>query len=237
MKKTLLLSLLLVILIFICSCSNDFEPEPLDLHMTEWVTHRGTDQGIANIIGGHEFVITDDMELSVKSNDESIVYLRNGNVLEPGDKYGETTVEITLNGKVGILKVKVIRQIDYYFNQYKNTDLSGWYRSGYLAASWLINNLDSFKNPSSVTVKNVYYIDGEIEKDRCSPSCFIMEISAQNSFGGYSTNYFKVTSSSISEATIKSTLGHGPYYYGNKQIYISDASGVNRAVQEHIADN
>ncbi len=69
--------------------------------------------------------------------------------------------------------------------------------SAWLMYSWLTRNLNDFKDPATVELTgNAYYCKDESSGDF---KFFLMEIRANNSFGGKSVGYVKVTSTGIVE--------------------------------------
>ena len=85
----------------------------------------------------------------------------------------------------------------------------------WLIYSWTKNNLDAFKNPVSVEFTgNAYYYEnssGEIE-------FFLVEYRADNSFGGKTVSYMKLTEFSLTSTDDWTPTFISPSYEG-KSIY------------------
>lgn len=214
MKKILLI-ILSVFMMFTVGCNNnsvsknDFTSQndsvpkgALELKVDSWVTCRNNRASYTdiqnNFIEAHE----DCTDLAIVSNDESIVCIENNNVCI-GEKIGEVTLEISTKDKVATLTVKVVTYLEYTKWKIENGRSDPYDKEAYIAACWLIKNINSFKSPKSVEVLNywIHRTDGEIDY-------FIMETRAQNSFGGNTMDYTLVEYGKISK-------GFSPYlYYG-----------------------
>lgn len=216
--------------------SKEPEMETLELAVSEWITCKENGRVLNGIIG--EDKITTETQIIATSNDETIATIDEDKIII-GNKYGETTVEIILNNnQKGVLNIKVVPYLEYLQHRMDGTF---FHDVDYYASKWIINNLDSFKNPSTVYVNGCYLLLDEIERGRESneaPSFFIMEIRAQNGFGGNSVDYFKVTPYSIEKVYITKDYFGNPYYY-NQQVfsYGTVDYSVNDAIADHIEDN
>ena len=202
-------------MIFMVGCNNnavsknDFTSQSdsvpkgeLDLKVDSWVTCRNNSASYTyiqnNFIESHE----DCTDLAIVSNDESIAWIEDNNVCI-GEKMGQVTLEISTKDKVATLTVKVGTYLEYMKWQIENGSITTYGEEEYLASRWLIKNINSFKNPKSVEVLDywIHRTNGEIDY-------FIMEIRAQNGFGGNTIDYTLVEYGKISE-------GFSPYLYSD----------------------
>ncbi len=243
MKITKLALIILTICLAIAtlvSCNGtpeNQEPqyEELKLKISEFVTCKSNGLDIEAIIDYESSNITKNDAVSVNSTAENIAKIEN-NKLVVGDEYGEATLDIIVGNKKGSLSVKVVPYKDYLYALANKSDADGFTQMDYYAASWLINNLGAFKNPSSVSVEKVFYVDGTVTSTGFAANYLIMEIRAQNGFGGYGIDYYKVSAGSIELATI-SSYGGLFYSYNGMDLYKGTSYSVNKAVQEYIAEN
>ena len=237
MKTTKILSIARVFSLIIAlftGCSPKFEP--LTMRSPELVINRGNGMGIKGIIDFEASNIPDNADITVVSKNEEIATYKD-NTLTIGNQYGETTVEFIVGNKKGTLKVKVVPYLEYMAYEASKEDAKGYTEANYLAAEWVIANLDAFKNPSSVSVSEVYAVVGDVTTKECNASFFIVKIRAQNGFGGNSVEYYKVNSYSISEVEIDTYDGLKYYYNGKLIDDVMMSYGVDKAVQEYIEEN
>ena len=232
---SLILALSLTIAILV-SCGNT-EPkyEDLALKTTEIITCRNNSWEIKGIIDYESSNISETDAIVVNSTSENIAKYEN-NKLVFGNEYGEATVEIIVGNKKGSINVKVVPYLNYLNAQATKDGASGFTKMDYYASSWLINNLSAFKNPSSVSVEDVLYVEGTVSSSGFNASYLIMEVRAQNGFGGYSVEYYKVSSGSIEVATVSSYNGLFKSYNG-QSLYCGGGYSVNKAVKEYISEN
>jgi hypothetical protein len=105
----------------------------------------------------------------------------------------------------------------------------------WLIYSWTKNNLDAFKNPASVefTDGDVFYHEtasGDIDY-------FLVEYRADNSFGGKTVSYMKLTQFSLTSTDWQPTLV-SPNYYGEKIWRCGSVASVTKdALKEYISLN
>lgn len=236
MKITKIVSLILVLsltIVTLVSCGNKYED--LELMTTEIVTCRNNSLDIKGVIDYENANISETDVVSVNSTSEKIVKFDN-NKFVFGDECGEATVEIIVGNKKGSVSVKVVPYLDYLKAEATKDGASGFSKLNYYAASWLIANISTFRNPSSVSVENVLYIEDSVSSNEFNASYVIMEIRAQNGFGGYNVEYYKVSSGSISVAEVSSYGGLFKSYNGQR-LYTGGSYSVNKAVQEYISEN
>ena len=217
MKITKIVSLILALSLTIAilvSCGNT-EPkyEDLALKTTEIITCRNNSWEIKGVIDYESSNISETDVITVNSTSEKIAKFEN-NKLVFGNECGEATVEIIVGNKKGTVSVKVVPYINYLNARATKDGASGFDKLEYYAASWLIANLSAFKNPSSVSVEEVLYIEGAVSSSGFNASYLIMEIRAQNGFGGYNVEYYKVSSGSIELAEVSSYGGLFKSYNG-----------------------
>lgn len=224
-RKIIYCLLTLLILGSLCACNKY---EPLIMKETTLTTYKGYVCGLSPFVDFEANGISNTTEFQVTSSDEAIVKFEN-NKLVFGNKIGEATLEIIANNKKGILTVNVVPYMEYLKSEC-GTDYVCTYE--YYAARWLLNNLNSFKNPNSVEVMKVAYPDSNYNPFDCD--FFLLKIRAQNGFGGYGVEWYKVTSYNIQEADVYENVG---VYYGDYQIYQFGGSGVQRAIKEYRESN
>ena len=107
------------------------------------------------------------------------------------------------------------------------------YKLDWFSYSWFVKGLSSFKNPASVElVDKLYYA----KNDAGEIKYFLIETRAENSFGGKTVGYVKVTSTSVAQVDWKPTLV-GNEFEGEKVYTSSVSSMVRTAVAEYIAAN
>lgn len=108
-----------------------------------------------------------------------------------------------------------------------------YYANAWLLYSWLTNNLESFKNPSSVKLTgNAYYCKGESSDDI---KFFLVEIRAQNSFGGNTVGYCKVTANAIVQTDWQKTTP--PKDFDGEKVWNCGTSFMEDAFYEYVANN
>lgn len=116
---------------------------------------------------------------------------------------------------------------DYLWNDFTNCGTI--FKQDWLIYSWTKNNLGKFKNPASVEFTgNAYYhknSSGEIDY-------FLVEYRADNSFGGKTVSYMKLTEFSLTE-----TDWYPPFIspnYNGEQVWVFHVSDpTKRALKEH----
>lgn len=99
----------------------------------------------------------------------------------------------------------------------------------------VLDKVTSFKNPSSITVKSLFYIGDESAEARI----YIADISAQNGFGGYTSQYYMImddgnialwldsTAEKAAEILSKAEgLDQPDFEYGR----------INRAIQQKVSE-
>lgn len=96
--------------------------------------------------------------------------------------------------------------------------------------SWITKSINSFKNPSSVELgEKAFYCKGDSEGEY---KFFLVEIRADNSFGGKSVGYCKVTPSSITETEWQPLNGNFTFE-GEKVSRHDILSSLKDAVKEY----
>ena len=94
----------------------------------------------------------------------------------------------------------------------------------------------SFKNPSSIISKYLFYIGSSEETDGY---LFITELSAQNSFGGYTSEYYMVLSDGTASYWTKVDEGKAIELiteYGDTLQQEFDYSRINNAIKQKIKE-
>lgn len=221
------LSLLFFVSMF-TSCSKS-----LVLIEPEIVTTRNDQWGMHNVIDFEKSGIKETTKIKVKSNNEQLVKYENEKLVF-GSECGETDITITAGLKKVTVKVKVVSKLDLLEYRANKKDASGYDKLDYYSAKWVIHNLERFKNPSSVTLKEVYYLQNSVSKTSFDASFLIVEISAQNGFGGYGSSFYKVTSYGIEEVELDYS-GFGYEYQGHTLYHYSLLGDY--AIQEYIDDH
>lgn len=138
-------------------------------------------------------------EVFAISQDESIVTIKDGRICS-GSKFGKTKVEIYTDKKKAFLDVEVVRTVR--FLQESIADAS-YLESTYLACLWFQHNLNSFKKPESVEVLDVCYHEENGKIDY-----FVLQVRAENGFGGNTIGYYNLTYSAIAS-------GYSPYLFSS----------------------
>ena len=113
----------------------------------------------------------------------------------------------------------------------KNPD-SSIYKTAWLMYSWLTKNINNFKNPASVELTgNAYYA-----KDEASGEIkyFLIETRADNSFGGKSVGYVKVTATALVETNWESSI---PPRFEGEQVWNCGTIWMEDAFNEFITNN
>ena len=114
----------------------------------------------------------------------------------------------------------------------KNPD-SSIYKPTWLMYSWLTKNINSFKNPASVELTGqACYAKDEVSGEY---KYFLIEIRADNSFGGKSLGYVKVTATSLAETNWEPSL-ISPSFEGEK-VWKFGTGFMEDAFKEFIANN
>lgn len=229
-----ILTLCLTFTLF-AACGSEPNYEPLEMKKTEIITPRNNSWDIAGIIDFRASGLSETNDITVKSGDESLAKYENRKIVF-GNDYGTTTLEIIVGNKKGTLNIKVVPYIEYLQATANEADASGFTMIDYYAASWLINNLSLFKNPASVSVEDILYTEGSVTSSGFNAKFLIMEIRAQNGFGGYGVDYYKVTSYGIEEVSIASYNGLFKSYNG-ESLFSTSTYSVNKAVAEYIEEN
>jgi len=250
MKKTLSVILAVAMLVLassLISCQPATEPtteptteppmEPLELKIKEINAPRNhKSYYLYGILGVEENELSN-YEIKFKSSDESIVNIEN-NIVTTKDKCGTATIDIIIENKKEKLKINVLPSIEYLKIEAEKENAIGFIdKINYYAAQWLINNLDKFKNPESVSVDEIWYADGSVTTDNFNANYLIVGVNAQNGFGGYSFDYYKVSPYSIEETTIDRILGLGYRCNGVKVYSGGYEDRVDAAVKEYIEEN
>lgn len=112
-------------------------------------------------------------------------------------------------------------------------DGSIMYTSAWLMYSWITKNINSFKNPASVELTgNAYYCKDEVSSEI---KFFLVEFRADNSFGGKSVGYAKVTYSGITEidwqpATVSPS-------FENEKVWVCGTAFMEDAFKEYMNNN
>ncbi len=107
------------------------------------------------------------------------------------------------------------------------------YTSDWLMYSWITKNIQTFKNPASVELTgNAYYCKGEGETDF---KFFLVEFRAENSFGGKTVSYAKVTANAIVTTNWQPTQIR-PSFEG-EQVWRFGTSGIENAFDEFMENN
>lgn len=105
--------------------------------------------------------------------------------------------------------------------------------SAWLMYSWITKNIGSFKNPSSVELTgNAYYCKGETSTDF---KFFLVEIRAENSFGGNSVGYCKVTANGIVETDWEPAQTSPTFE--NEKVWKCGTAFLDNAFEEYMANN
>ncbi|MBQ3331252.1 MAG: hypothetical protein IJG87_08770 [Ruminococcus sp.] len=109
---------------------------------------------------------------------------------------------------------------------------SGLYVEAYTMYSWLTRNLDSFKDPASVELGDTAYY---CKDDSGDYKFFLIQIRANNSFGGKSSGYCKVTLTRIEETDWQPPQTYPKYE--NETVYKSGTTLVKDAFNEYKENN
>ena len=115
---------------------------------------------------------------------------------------------------------------------YNQNPDSAIYKPAWFMYSWLTNNINDFKNPASVELTgNAYYA-----KDEASGEIkyFLIETRADNSFGGKTVGYVKVTASSLVQTDWEPSL---PPKFEGEQVWNVGTAFIADAFKEFIANN
>lgn len=185
----------------VSSSTNTPQKAKLELKEDVWITHRkngGYDiKGFINFLSEDEKSNT---EVVAQSNDETIVYVDRG-CLWTGDKFGKTQVELSTEDKVATLEVEVISCSKYLYRERQK----GKKEEAYFFCAWLKNGIDGFKSPDSVEVLESEDVIAHVSESG-GIDYFLAQIRAQNSYGGYTTDWVMVDPLGVSE-------GFSPYFY------------------------
>lgn len=107
------------------------------------------------------------------------------------------------------------------------------YENAWLLYNWLTKNLESFKNPYSVELTgNAYYCEDEESGDI---KFFLVEIRAQNSFGGNTVGYCKVTSNAIVQTDWQKTTP--PKDFDGEKVWYFGTHWIENAFYEYMTNN
>lgn len=209
--------------------------EELELKQTEIISCKNNSWNLTGIIDYEAAGIAEDDVVIVESFNEQIATYENGQIVV-GSEYGETSLDITVGNKTALVKVKVVPYIEYLYALTEKEDANVFKTLDYYASLWLINNLGSFKDPSSVSVEEILYSEDTVNStDGFTATYLIMEIRARNGFGGYNIEHFKVSAGGIEEVSVQ-TYGFSNSYQG-EPLYRCGAFAVNKAIQEYIFEN
>ena len=105
--------------------------------------------------------------------------------------------------------------------------------SAWLMYNWITKNLGVFKNPASVELTgNAYYCKGESSTDF---KYFLVEFRAENSFGGNSVGYCKVTATSITETDWQPSTTSPSFE--NEKVWVCGTAFLDNAFKEYMELN
>ena len=236
---TLIISLLSVSLI--CCNKNDSASSPtysvpsLTLRNDTYTTYVGNGIVLSYFVDlKAENISTDNEEegfgITVTPEDPSIAKMKG--MFLSALKIGSTKVELSYNNKESTITFNVIPIIRYLKNEAKANENKGASYELYVACSCFINGVEQFKNPSSVQVLEVF----KHQTEDGTVDYYMMQCRAQNSYGGYTTNWFIVDYSGISEG-FQPFIAPGLNLDGFAPIVSSsgDAKIITLAVKEYLA--
>lgn len=99
----------------------------------------------------------------------------------------------------------------------------------------VLDKASSFKNPSTITVKSLFYVGG----DTVESKIYVTNISAQNGLGGYSSQYYMIMDDgSIAlwlETTAEKVAGFYEVADGMEQPAF-DYGRINRAIKQKVSE-
>ena len=232
----ILIPILVVVLIIgvFVFCGKKYEELPLT--RSEITIHKNTSLEIKGVIDYENSDISETDTVSVSSTSENIAKFENNKIVF-GNEYGKATLEIVVGNKKGTVSVNVVPYKDYLYSLAQADGASGYDKLTYFATTWLINNLGTFKNPSSVSVEDIFYVKGDVDSNKFNGNYLIMEIRAQKGFGGYGVDYYKVSAGSLQVVDVD-TVGFMHSYNGKDlSSWSFGAYYVNAAIREYIAEN
>lgn len=99
----------------------------------------------------------------------------------------------------------------------------------------VLDKASSFKNPSTITVKSLIYVGGDITESKV----YITGISAQNGFGGYTTQYYMIMDDGSIAMWFETTAEKVAEFYeiadGIEQPAF-DYGRINRAIKQKVSE-
>lgn len=240
MKKLIAFLLAAMLLLALCACGAK---EPLTMKKDTWyVSPAGNAMGVAGAVDLEASEISAE-DITAKSSDESFVKIEDGKIVVAGGKMGEADVTLTAGAKEGTLHVCVVDYPEYLEKNaeqakqkdaanrdvFDKNDINTWN-----LYCWLTAGLDTFKNPASVQItgSDVFYA----KTDGDEYPYFLIELRAENSFGGYGVSYFKVSSSGVEQVNWQPTL-ISPNYNGDTVMRGFSAMYLSEALTVYIDRN
>lgn len=140
------------------------------------------------------------IEVDIQNTDIATLYYVCAEPRIRSKAVGETEIKLTYKGKIAVIVYKVYSILDYLSYEADNDGNIGSSQNKYLGCLYLMNNIEAFKDPSSVEVTKVV----KYTNDSGKVDYFMMKIRAKNSFGAYNVDWFKITLASIDK-------GYSPY--------------------------
>ncbi len=207
MKK--LIIFILCIIISLSSLSLYGCGKKLAMKEDEFISYVGNGLGPCWSIESTEFKNEEDkkeaiysglIEVDIQNTDIATLYYDRGEPCIRSKAVGETEIKLTYKGKTAVIVYKVYSILDYLSYEADNDGNIGFSQNQYLGCLYLMNNIEAFKDPSSVEVTKVV----KHTNDSGKVDYFMMEIRAKNSFGAYNVDWFKITLASIDK-------GYSPY--------------------------
>ncbi len=99
----------------------------------------------------------------------------------------------------------------------------------------LLDKATSFKNPSTITVKSLFYIGDESVESKI----FIADISAQNGFGGYTSQYYMIMDDGSFALWLETTAEKAAKLFATGEDIEQpdfDYGRINRAIQQKVSE-
>lgn len=246
--KNILFKIAPIVLLFtliLSACSTRLSEEPLPkepLNLTQYTYNVNTGNGIIyprlidsskepGVVEYDEVATMQNLNLTATSLDESLATIE-GSRIQIGNKTGTVKILIETPEKSATLTVNILSSADYIKEQYKEDD-SILNSLDWFLYNWTVNNIESFKDPASVSFTDTFYYhkdeSGNIEY-------LLVEYRAKNSFGGYTTSYFHVNVYSIQQIDWTPSF-IGASYYGEKIYKGFPSTIVKKALAEYIEKN